>query len=417
MTATDTASDAEQPLPRSLWVLSGVSFFADVSSEMIYPVLPLFLVGVLHASKTSVGAIEGTAVLIVAVMSAVAGVTSDRIGRRVPWIRVGYGLPVVGKAIIAVSTGWVGVLGGRLLDRFGKGLRGAPRDALIASVVPASQRGRAFGVHRAFDTAGALVGVLLAAALLWGLTGTPSPGATSEAPAWVYRALFGVASGLGLASFGLTLLVEEAPDEAKQARAHVAGLRGLPKPYWGVLAILVVFSLANSSDMFLLLRAGDLGLSPWTVVLTYALFNVVYAAFAFPAGWLSDRLGRWGIIAAGWVLYALVYLGFAFTPAAGVWPLMAFYGLYMALTDGVGKALLADHVPPDRRGAAMGLFYAATGGTTLASSLIAGEVWDRIAPAVVFEIGAAFAVLALVLLAVVRFTVASNPTPEPSVSP
>lgn len=402
MNEPDAKPDAEAPLPRALWLLSGVSLLADISGEMIYPLMPLFLVSVLHASKTSVGAIEGSAVLIVAVMSAVAGFTSDRIGRRVPWIRAGYGLPVLGKALIAVATGWQGVLAGRLLDRFGKGLRGAPRDALIASVVPREQRGRAFGVHRAFDTAGALIGALLAAVLLWVLTGTPVEGGPSESPAWAYRAAFGVASVLGLGSFALTLAVDEAPREATP-EAHLQGdLRGLPRAYWAVLGMLVVFSLANSSDMFLLLRAHDLGLSPWAVVLAYALYNLTYAVSSFPAGKLSDHLGRWGIIATGWAVYAVVYAGFAVTPAIGVWPLMAAYGLYMALTDGVGKALLADHVPAERRGAAMGLFYAATGGTTLLSSLVAGLVWDRFTPEAAFALSSGFAALSLVVLVIAR---------------
>ena len=391
----------EAPLPRTLWLISAVSFFADVSGEMLYPLLPLFLVDVLHASKTSVGAIEGAAVVLVAGMSAVAGVTSDRMGRRVPWIRAGYGLPVLGKAVVAVATGPYGVLAGRLLDRFGKGLRGAPRDALLAGVVPAAQRGRAFGIHRAFDTAGALVGVSIAAVLLWALTGSPEGGA-SEAPAWAYRVVFAVAAVLGLLSFGLTLAVDEVPAAPAPRVAPVTGPAPLSRPYWGVLGMLVVFSLANSSDVFLLLRARELGLSAWSVVAAYALYNVVYAAGAWPAGWVSDRFGRWGVVALGWVIYAAVYAGFAVSPAAGVWPLMALYGCYMALTDGVGKALLADHVPPERRGAAMGLFYAATGVTTLAASLLAGWVWDHVSPEATFALGAGTAVVAVVVLAGVR---------------
>ncbi|MEQ1501582.1 MAG: MFS transporter [Myxococcota bacterium] len=403
MSHVDAAPDLDPPLPRVLWVLSAVSFFADVSGEMVYPVLPLFLVGVLHTSKTELGGIEGAAVLLVAVMSAFSGIRSDRDGRRVPWIRAGYGLPVLGKAIIAGATGWGGVLAGRLLDRFGKGLRGAPRDALIASLVPASQRGRAFGIHRAFDTAGALVGALLAAALMWALTGTPTGDAASEAPPWVYRLMFLVASGLGLASFGLTWIVDEAPHEPLPPQPKERGnLGGLPRSYWAVLGMLLVFSLANSSDMFLLLRAEDLGISAWAVVLTYAVYNVIYAVSSYPAGWLSDRFGRWGIIALGWALYAFVYAGFAITPAAGVWPLMAVYGLYMALTDGVGKALLADQVPAGHRGSAMGLFSAANGVTTLVASLVAGIVWDRSGPEAVFALGAGFAALALCVLLLSR---------------
>lgn len=394
-----------------MWLLSWVSFFADVSSEIIYPLLPLFLVGVLGATKTQLGLIEGAAVLIVAVMTAFAGFRSDRSGKRVRWIQIGYGLPMLGKAMIALATSWGVVLGGRLFDRFGKGLRSAPRDAMIAGAVGADQRGRAFGVHRALDTAGALIGVLLSAVLLWWLTGTPANSAhpqahsASQTPAWVYRVIFGVGAGLGLASFLLTFLVRESDAKESpapptpQAAAHVP----LPRSYWMVLAVLVLFSLGNSSDTFIMLRASDLGFAPWAVVLVYALFNVTYAALSYPAGALSDRLGRWRIIALGWVIYAGVYAGFALLPAAhawGMWPLMALYGVHMALTDGVGKALIADHAPKERRGAAMGIFYAVTGLTTLVASVLAGFAWDRSGPAAAFLIGAGLAALSLVALGI-----------------
>ncbi len=418
------------PLPRPVWLLSWVSFFADVSSEMVYPLLPLFLISVLGSSKTQLGAMEGGAVLIVAFMSAVAGFRSDRKGKqggRVKWIRWGYGLPVAGKAIIALASAWPLVLSGRLLDRFGKGLRGAPRDALIADAVSAEQHGRAFGLHRAFDTAGAIAGVLLSAFLLWWLTGTPQASGSeeilrnaTETPAWVYRAIFGVGAMLGLASLLLTFLVRESEPAASASVLATAesvaqsiepastckkGWLGLPVSYWYVLTVLVLFSLANSSDTFLLLRARDLGYSPWAVVLAYALYNVTYSALSYPAGVMSDRLGRWRIIVVGWVIYAGVYVGFALLPdslAWGLWPLMAIYGVYMALTEGVGKALIADHAPREKRGAAMGLFYGLTGLTTFFASLLAGIVWDLLGAAAALLIGAGFAMLALAALVVVR---------------
>ncbi len=412
-------------LPRPVWILSLVSFFADVSSEMVYPLLPLFLISVLGSSKTQLGAMEGGAVLIVALMSAVAGFRSDRKGNkggRVKWIRWGYGLPVIGKSIIALATIWPMVLGGRLLDRFGKGLRGAPRDALIADAVSPEQRGRAFGLHRAFDTAGAIVGVLLSAFLLWWLTGSPQttvtgevPSAARETPAWVYRTIFGVGAVLGFASLILTFVVREsepASSESKTAAVTVGvgqrmeaanvspmGWFPLPVSYWYVLAILVLFSLANSSDTFLLLRARDLGYSPWSIVLIYATYNLTYSLFSYPAGAFSDKVGRWQIIVVGWTIYAVVYVGFALLPASqawGMWPLMAIYGVYMALTEGVGKALIADHAPREKRGAAMGLFYGLTGLTTFIASLAAGMVWDRFGATSALLMGAAFAILALI---------------------
>lgn len=419
-------SGSASPLPRSVWILSWISFFADVSSEMVYPILPLFMVQVLGSSKSQLGLMEGGAVLLVALMSAYAGFRSDRKGPgggRVKWIRIGYGMPVLGKAIIAVATTWPLVMGGRLFDRFGKGLRGAPRDALIADAVSADQRGRAFGLHRAFDTTGALIGVLLAALLLWGLTGTPQKSTATEAlsavsqtPAWVYRVILWIGAGLGLASLALSFLVQES--ETSEAEAilvppvgeatkpvAVAGWLGMSKSYWLVMTVLGLFSLANSSDTFLLLRASDLGYSPWLVVLAYALFNVTYAGLSYPIGVLSDRLGRWRIIAVGWAIYAGVYATIAWLPksqAWGLWPLMAVYGVYMALTEGVGKALIADHAPKESRGAAMGIFYALTGLTTLGASLLAGVVWDRVGPEAALLMGAGFAILALVALGLVR---------------
>ena len=428
-----------KPLPRSVWILSLVSFFADVSSEMMYPLLPLFLMSVLNSSKTQLGAMEGGAVLIVALMSAVAGFRSDRKGKRggrVPWIRWGYGLPVAGKTLIALASAWPLVLCGRLLDRFGKGLRGAPRDALIADAVSEDQRGRAFGLHRAFDTGGALLGVLLSAFLLWWLTGSPQTTNASDAlsraaetPVWVYRAIFGVAAILGLASWLLTFVVQEsAPIPAEGSQGGTTDQTGskpdatlakkgqtwfnLPYSYWAVLASLVLFSLANSSDTFLLLRARDLGYSPWAIVLVYALYNVTYSAISYPIGVLSDRIGRWRIIAIGWLIYAMVYAGIAWLPisyAWGMWPLMAIYGVYMALTDGVGKALIADHAPRELRGRAMGLFYALTGLTTFIASLLVGVVWDYYGSTAALMIGAGFAILALLGLAIThRFIAVSD---------
>ncbi len=425
MPESTPATHPPSPLPRSVWLLSWISLFADISSEMVYPILPLFMVQVLHSSKSQLGLMEGGAVLLVALMSAYAGFRSDRKGPgggRVKWIRFGYGMPVLGKAIIALAVSWPMVLGGRLFDRFGKGLRGAPRDALIADAVSPDQRGRAFGLHRAFDTTGALVGVLLSAFLLWWLTGTPQKNASAEvlatsaqATETVYRLLIGTGAVLALASLGLTLLVQESePEEVGTKEAaplagspstEPTGWLHLPRSYWAVLAVLGLFSLANSSDTFLLLRASDLGYSPWEVVLVYALFNVTYAGLSYPIGVLSDRLGRWRIIAVGWAIYAAVYAGFALLPksqAWGLWPLMAVYGVYMALTDGVGKALIADHAPKESRGAAMGVFYALTGLTTLGASLLAGAVWDRCGSEAALLLGTGFAVVALVGLGLVR---------------
>ena len=388
-------------LPRQVWLLSAVSFFADVSSEMIYPLLPLFIVAVLGASATAMGWIEGLAQGTVALVSAWAGLRSDRYRRRMPWVRAGYGLPVIGKAILAAASAWPIVLFGRTVDRIGKGFRGSPRDAMIADVITPDQRGRAFGLHRALDTAGALVGVIVAAILLYWLSGTPDGTGAPSTDARPYRIIFAIAAAMGLCAVALTFLVKDRPEPA-QAKPEETGTLALPAAYWKVLAILLVFSLANSSDTFLLLRAQGVGLSAWAVVAAYAMYNVLYAAVSYPAGALSDRWGRWRVIAVGWVIYAVVYALFASATLTTIWPAFCAYGIYMALTDGVGKALIADVAPKQHRGRAMGIFYLGTGITTIASSVIAGLLWDRISPSAPFWLGAATAVAALLVLAIVR---------------
>ncbi|MFY8070700.1 MAG: MFS transporter [Pirellula sp.] len=416
------AGSIHGPLPRSVWVLSFVSFFADISSEMMVPLLPLFLVGALGSSEIQLGIMEGAAVLIVSLMSAYAGFRSDRRGAqggRVRWLNWGYGLPVLGKSIITLATAPAGILFGRLLDRFGKGLRGAPRDALIVDAVPATRLGEAFGLHRALDTAGALIGTTLAAFLLWWLVGTPDTqgiqGSHIDAPAWVFRQIFAVSAVLGLASWGLTFLVSDPRDvdvrnESNRNREDLQGTsilkslaqwRHLPSSYWWVVGMLVLFSLANSSDGFLLLRVRELGFSPWAVVLGYSLFNITYALVSYPVGVLSDRVGRWRVIGLGWGIYLLVYLAFAWLPRElswGVWPLMAVYGLYMALTEGVGKALIAQYAPSAYRGTAMGVFHGITGVTTFIASLLAGWLWHAYGSGVALSAGAVFSGLALVVL-------------------
>lgn len=384
-------------LPREVWLLGGVSFFADVSSEMIVPLMPSFVVAVLGASATALGGIEGVAAAIVAVLAAIAGARSDR-GARVPWVRAGYGLPVAGKSIVAAATGWPMVLGGRALDRVGKGLRGGPRDALIADVTPEAIRGRAFGLHRTLDTAGAFVGVGISAVLVAVLGAEPTAGDVHA-----YRVIFGIAAAIGIASFALTLVVREPTARGPVPPRAAAVPAVLPRAYWLVLAMLLVFAIANSSDAFLLLRATDAGLTPLTVVLAYAVFNATYTLASYPAGVLSDRFGRWRVIGVGWAIYAAVYAGFAATTdATAVWVLFAVYGLYAALTDGVGKALIADVAPREHRGRAMGIYYFATGSASLASSLIAGVLWDRVSHASSLWLGAIAAGVALVMLIVVR---------------
>jgi MFS family permease len=383
-------------LPREVWLLGVVSLFNDISTEMIYPLLPMFTVAVLGATATDLGWIEGSAQAVVALMTAWAGITSDRKRRRVPWIRLGYALPVAGKLMLALATTWPFVLIGRSVDRFGKGFRSSPRDALIADVTPDELRGAAYGLDRALDTAGAFIGVIAAAFLLWWLPA----GTDASRP---IRIVLVIAAALGVVSFMVALLVREAARRDDDSpKPDAAGPITLPRAYWQTLAILIVFALANSSDTFVLLRASDVGLKPWTVVAAYAVYNLVYALASYPAGALSDRVSRWTLVAVGWAIYAVAYAGFAIVTPVRVWPAFAIYGLYIALTDGVGKALIADHAPREHRGRALGIYYACMAAATLISSVGAGVIWDRVGHAATFWVGAAAAVVSIGVLAIVK---------------
>jgi MFS family permease len=321
---------------------------------------------------------------------------------------------VVGKALLALAVAWPMVLAGRLIDRTGKGIRGSPRDAIIADVTGSEIRGRAFGFHRAMDTAGAIVGVLLAAGLLWVFAGSPAQGQGAPSAATSghgMRIVFGISAVLGLLSLALTFMVKE-PEHAAATEAQspieTAGKLGLPRSYWRTVALMLVFSFTNSSDAFLLLRVRELGLSPWAVVLAYALYNVTYMAVSYPAGVVSDRIGRWLVIALGWAIYAAVYAGFVFTGRGGVWPLLAVYGVYIALTDGVGKAMVSDCAPKGKRGTALGMYSMASGIISLLSSLVAGVLWDRVGPSATFAVGAIGAAIAVILIPILRPRIAAG---------
>lgn len=385
---------SESPkVSREVVLLGWVSFFNDVSSEMIYPILPMFIVVVLGATASSIGWIEGVAQAVVALLAAWTGWHSDKRRRRVPYVQLGYALPVGGKLILLGAVAWPMVLVGRTVDRIGKGIRSSPRDALIADTTTPETRGRAFGLHRAMDSAGAVVGVVLSALLLHFL-------AFDEEH--VFRIIFAVAAALGLIAVVCTLLLREPVTAVPETAAHAPSTAGFSRRYWSVLAILLVFTLANSSDTFLLLRAQETGLEPWAVVGVYAVFSIVYMAGSYPAGILSDRIGRWPLILAGWAIYVAVYGLLGFVGSAGIWPVLAIYGVHLALTDGVGKALLADVAPKDRRGLALGIYYLGTAGTTLVSSVATGFVWDRYDSTVALLFGAVTALIALLLALAIR---------------
>ena len=386
---------ARRALPEEVRRLGWVSFFMDVASEMVYPVVPLFLTSVLGAPVAVLGAIEGLAEVIVSVMKGVSGWHCDKLGRRVPYIRWGYGLGALAKPLMALAFSWPMILAARAVDRVGKGLRTTARDALIADAVDASQGGQAFGFHRMMDTAGAMVGVLLAMMLLAALPGH-------------YRTIFLVAALPGLAAVWLTFRLREAAKAPACAPSPARNLltgkpwSGLPKAFWLTLTPLLIFAFANSSDTFLILRAKDLGLSDTQSIMAYLLFNLVYALSAYPLGILSDRVGRWRMVLGGWMLYGFVYLGVARAGMADVWWLFALYGLFMGLTEGVGRALIRDQIPEDRKGTAMGIFHMGVGFMALAGSVSAGLCWDLIGSKAPFVLGGSVAFLAVIVALLVR---------------
>jgi MFS family permease len=372
-------------LPRNVRALSWVSFANDAASELAYPVVPLFLTVTLGAPVAAVGLIEGVAEGIAVGLRGAAGWLSDRWGeRRLPWVGGGYGGSAIGRIVVAAAPHWGWVLTGRVVDRLGKGARTAPRDALIRDSTPAPLLGAAFGYHRALDTAGAVVGPLAAVALL-------AAGLSFRSVLW-----FAVAPGF------LALLLLRAVREAPRGTTDpvvVTDGAPLPRAFWMVLAIWVVFSVGNSSDVFLLLRAKNLGLGTTMVVLAYAAYNVVYSGLSWPLGALSDRYRRELVLGGGLLVFGLVYLGFAVAPGGwAVWPLFAVYGAYIAATDGVARAWVADQVPGRAIGTAFGVFSAATGGALLLASIAAGLLWSHVAPAAPFVLGASGAGLALALL-------------------
>lgn len=373
-------------------MLGAVSLLTDIASEMIYPLLPLFLTTVLGAGPAVLGAVEGLAESTAALVKLAAGLRSDRVRRRKPLIVLGYGLAAVARPLVAIASSAGAVAAIRFTDRVGKGLRGAPRDALITDSVAPSLRGRAFGLQRSLDHAGALIGPLVAAGLLAG---------AGLSLRWVF-ALAAIPGMLGVVLVvGKVREAGAAPEQEPDfARRGSGALGALPRgPLRRYLLVLLLFTLGNSSDAFLLLRASDLGLPAAQLPLLWAFFHLVKTAGALPAGALSDRLDRRRLIIAGWAVYALVYLGFARAGAAWhAWALFAAYGLYYALTEGAEKALLADLAPRDARGAAFGWHAFSLGVGALPASLLFGALWQGAGPVAAFGLGAALAGASSLLL-------------------
>jgi MFS family permease len=385
-----TSSESRPRLGRNVVALGLVSFFTDMSSEMIYPLLPVFLTATLGASAAYVGAIEGTAESVAALLKLASGWWSDRVRRRKPLVLIGYVIASLTRPLVAVAQTAAQVLAIRVTDRVGKGLRSSPRDALIADSVPASIRGRAYGFQRAWDNAGAVAGPLLAFALLqWeGLT---------------MRHVFWLALVPGIVAVATVVWgVREVPKRVDRSGAPLDLTQPMGGRFWAFMAVIFVFTLGNSTDAFLLLRARQLGVPLALTPIIWALLNAVKSVTNTPGGALSDRIGRRPTLVAGWTFYAAVYLAFAHASAEWqAWALFAVYGLYFGFAEGAERALVSDIVPPERRGTAFGWFNLAVGLGALPASLIFGIIWDRVGPDAAFTLGAALALLAAVGIAVV----------------
>jgi MFS family permease len=360
-----------------------VSFFQDAASELLYPVLPLFLTGPLGAPVAIVGLIEGIAEGTASISKAVSGRLADLRDRK-PLIAGGYGLSSVSKLVIGFATGWPLVLVARFTDRIGKGVRTSPRDALIAAEVAPAERGRAFGFHRAADTAGAVVGPLLGLGLY-------------ELLDHRIRPLFFVAFVPAVVSVALIALVREHSPDPVAPRAHVIEpASALPRRYWRTVTFLAVFGLVNFSDALLLVRAKELGLGFVGVVSAYVLYNVAYAGLSYPAGIVSDRVPRHLVFACGLAIFAIAYTGLGVvTTSAWVWLLLPLYGGYTALTDGVGKAWVADLLPASQTGTGLGLYQGIAGGGAVVAGIWAGLAWNHTGRVPLVVAGCVAAALAL----------------------
>ncbi len=376
---------------KNVVVLSVTSLLTDISSEMLYPIIPIFLTSVLGAPMSVLGLIEGAAESTASILKAFSGWFSDVFRKRRPFVTGGYFLSALGKLLFFLAYSWPVVLLARVVDRIGKGVRTSPRDAMIADSCDAEYRGKAFGFHRAMDTVGAIMGPLFA---IWLLT------ALKEDLRFVFLIAFVPAM---LAVGVLIVFLKEPPIRTRpNGISFRINIRQFAPAFWKFLLVSTIFAVGNSSDAFLIMRAKSAGLATVAIVLAYVVYNISYSALSFPAGIISDRFPRKTVMAAGYLVFALVYFGFAAWATKGtIWGLFFVYGFYMAMTDGVSKAFVTDTVDSSVRGTAIGLCYCVTGLATFFASLIAGLLWTSIGASAPFFYGAATALissLALVIL-------------------
>jgi MFS family permease len=388
-------------IPGSVWALGVVSMLMDVSSEMIHALLPLYLVVGLGASALVVGVIEGVAEATALIVRIFSGALSDRLGHRKWLAAAGYGLAAFTKPVfpLAPSAGWL--FAARFIDRIGKGIRGSPRDALIADITPPDLRGASFGLRQSLDTIGAFIGPLVAIGLML-LTADN------------FTLVFWFAVIPAFLSFAVIVFgvqeperpADQPPVRSPLSRAEIARLG---HAFWIVVALAGLFTLARFSEAFLLLRAQSVGMALAFVPIILVAMNIVYALSAWPAGALSDRVGRFGLLTGGFAILAVADLVLAFAPnVAAVVLGAALWGLHMGLTQGILASLVADTAPPDLRGTAFGMFNLAAGIATVAASVAAGALWDAVGPQVTFIAGAAFTALALAVVPLLRRSVAGS---------
>lgn len=378
-------------LSRNTFLLALASLFGDISSEMLFPILPIFLTQTLKATGSVVGLVEGVALATQTIVQGFSGALSDKLRRRKPIALAGALLSAIAKPVMGAAAAWPGVAGGRLLDRLGSGIRSAPRDALVAASADEAARGRAFGLEGLGDNAGACLGPLLAILLLIVLQ-------------LDIRLIFYLAVIPGLLAVLMLLLVEERPIEATSTIG--VGLRQLPTAYWKYLLATALFGIGNSSNAFLILQTQEIGASLVTTILIYAGYNFVAALISYPAGFLSDHLGRRAILVVALGIFLVTYLGFAVARnAALIAALFIAYGLYQGIFRSVGKALASDYIPAPLRAGGIGWYSATVGLTGLVANLVAGWLWDEVGHEAVFLFGAASAAVgAVALLALVPAT-------------
>lgn len=387
-TEISAAPSGPRAIPKSVWALGFVSMFMDISSEIVHALLPVYMATVLGATALQVGLIEGIAEATASITKVFSGAISDRFGKRKLLAGIGYGLGALTKPVFPLATGLEWLVGARFIDRIGKGIRGAPRDALVADVTPAELRGAAYGLRQTLDTIGAFTGPLLAMLLMWWTANN-------------YQLVFWLAVLPAFIAVAILVIFVKEPAHAPPAQARRmplsrAQMQRLGRSYWRVVAIGVVMTLARFSEAFLVLRAVDAGLPAMLAPLVLVVMGVAYSLSAYPAGVLSDRLPRHQVLAAGMVLLVLADLALALLP--GLWGLAlgaALWGLHMGCTQGLLNAMVADTVPADLRGTAFGVFHLLAGVALLLASVIAGALWDRLGHEGTFIAGAMFATVAM----------------------